>query len=221
MDMSSSLSTRTASTPGQIIASLLNPAVLTKLFAGGAAGLFIWEIWARFVTNAILGYPLEPAGLIDAILQHNIGATVPHLAREAMHYAVGIIGYPLVYFVISRSFPQRFGLILDTITLAYFSLAVYLHYRAGTAQPLFFIFWTVVLMLVLSRFINKDRLIADALSWGNFTWVNALALMAPLGGLSVFLLGEGGDLSYMSFYGHVIYGAIAVYVFETWSDRSS
>lgn len=205
--------------PSQLLASL-SPSLLLKLFAGGAAGLAIWEIWARVLTRAVLGYPLEPAGLIDAILQHNFGWTVPVLIREAMHYGVGIIGYPLVYYVISRSFPRRFGLALDVITLAYFSLAVLWHYRAGTAQPLFFIFWTVVLMLVLSRSLNRDRLIADAITWGNFTWVNALALMAPLGGLSVFLLGEGGDLSYMSFFGHVIYGAVAVYVFETWLARA-
>ncbi len=38
--------------------------------------------------------------------------------------------------------------------------------------------------------------------------------MAPIGGLSFYLLGEGGELSYMSFVGHVIYGAIAVWLFE-------
>lgn len=200
----------------QGLLSQLTPGLLLKLFAGGAAGLFIWEIWARVITKAVLGYPLEPAGLIDAIFQHNLGLTVPHLVREALHYLVGIVGYPLIYLVISRSFPKRFGLVLDVITLAYFTLAVLFHYRAGTATPLFFIFWTVVLMLVLSRFLNKNTLMADAISWGNFTWVNALAFMAPLGGLSVFLLREGGDLSYMSFYGHVVYGAVAVWVFEKW-----
>jgi hypothetical protein len=221
MNMSNSSShSLTAHSPAQLLASL-RPGLLLKLFAGGAIGLFIWEIWARVITKAVLGYPLEPAGLIDAILQHNLGLTVPHLLREALHYLVGIVGYPLVYYVISRSFPKRFGLVLDIITLTYFTLAVLFHYRAGTATPLFFIFWTVVLMLVLSRFFNKDALVADAISWGNFTWVNALAIMAPIGGLSVFLLREGGELSYMSFYGHVIYGAVAVYVFEKWLARDT
>lgn len=189
---------------------------LVRLFVGGAVGLFIWELFARVVTKAVLGYPLEPAGLIDALFQHNFGIGVNYWVREFLHYIVGIVGYPAVYYVISRAAPKRFGLILDVITLVYFTLAILLHVRAGTAMPFFFVFWTVVLMLVLSRFLNKDKLIADVISWGNFTWVNALAIMAPLGGLSTFLLGEGGELSYMSFFGHVIYGAVAAYIFERW-----
>jgi hypothetical protein len=207
-------STAPAFSVSRLIASLLNPAILAKLFAGGLIGLLIWEVFARVLTKAVLGYPLEPAGLIDALFNHNFGIGVNYWVREALHYAVGIAGYPIAYFVVSRLIPKSFGLTLDIVTLVYFSIAVLLHYRAGTATPLFFIFWTVVLMLVLSRFINKSKLIADCISWGNFTWVNALAIMAPLGGLSAFLLGEGGELSYMSFFGHVIYGAVAAYVFE-------
>jgi hypothetical protein len=191
------------------------PSVKTigRLALGGLIGLLVWEVWARVLTNAILGYPLEPAGLIDAIAQHQLGLSVPYLLREVLHYGVGILGYPIAYYVISRMVP-RWGLVLDIITLVYFSIAVAVFASTGKASPLFFIFWTVVAGLVATRLINKNALIADAISWGNFTWVNALAIMAPIGGLSVFLLSEGGELSYMSFVGHVIYGAIAVYVFE-------
>lgn len=197
-----------------------SPATLGRLAVGGAAGLLIWELWARLLTPAVLGYPLEPAGLIDAILQHQLGLSVPHLVREAMHYAVGILGYPIAYWVISRMVP-RHGLVLDAVTLVSFTIAVLLHWQAGKGSPLFFIFWTAVAGLVASRFINRDAVIADAISWGNFTWVNALAIMAPIGGLSVFLLGEGGELSYMSFAGHVIYGAVAALVFERWQAASA
>lgn len=192
---------------------------LINLMIGGIAGLLIWEIWARVLTRQVLGYPLEPAGLIDAILNHQFGLTIPPLPREALHYAVGIIGYPVAYYILKSLLKRRLGLVLDVITLASFTLAYLLHVRAGTGTPLMFIFWSVVLMLVLSRFLNRDARIAEAISWGNFTWVNALAIMAPLGGLSVFLLGEGGDLSYMSFVGHVIYGAIAVWIFERREER--
>lgn len=184
-----------------------------RLAIGGVVGLLIWEVWARVLTKAVLGYPLEPAGLIDAIAQRQLGLSVPYLLREALHYTIGILGYPIAYYVISRMVP-RWGLVLDIITLVYFSAAVALFAWTGKASPLFFIYWTAVAGLVATRLINKDALIADAISWGNFTWVNALAIMAPIGGLSVFLLGEGGELSYMSFVGHVIYGAVAVYVFE-------
>lgn len=89
-------------------------ASLGKLFAGGLAGLLIWEIWARVFTTIVLGYPLQPAGLIDALFQHNLGISVPWLVRETMHYIVGIVGYPVAYYVISRSIP-KYGLVLDVI----------------------------------------------------------------------------------------------------------
>lgn len=200
----------TASVGGLTIPSVKT---LSRLAIGGLIGLLIWEVWARVLTKAVLGYPLEPAGLIDAIAQHQLGLSVPYLLREALHYGVGILGYPIAYYVISRMVP-RWGAVLDIITLVYFTIAVALFASTGKASPLFFIFWIVVVGLVATRLINKDALIADAITWGNFTWVNALAIMAPIGGLSVFLLGEGGELSYMSFVGHVIYGAVAVYVFE-------
>jgi hypothetical protein len=186
---------------------------IVNLMLGGLIGLLVWEIWARVLTKAVLGYPLEPAGLIDAIFQHNLGVTVPWLLREALHYAVGIIGYPAAYYLISRLVP-RWGLVLDAVVLATFGVAMARLVAAGAFTPLHFIFLTAVLALLASRFINRSPGLADAISWGNFTWFNALGLMAPLGGLSFYLLGEGGDLSYMSFAGHVIYGALAALVFE-------
>lgn len=203
----------TAIATQRLVLPIPTPATLGRLMIGGAAGLALWEIWARLLTKAVLGYPLEPAGLIDAIAQHQFGLSVPYLLREALHYVVGIVGYPLAYYAISRMVP-RHGLVLDLVTFLSFTAAVLLLATQGKATPLFFIFWTAVAGLIATRTINRDPMLADALSWGNFTWVNALAIMAPIGGLSVFLLGEGGELSYMSFVGHVIYGAVAAYLFE-------
>jgi hypothetical protein len=186
---------------------------LANLFAGGLVGLLIWEVWARVLTKAVLGYPLEPAGLIDAIAQHRFGLSVPYLLREALHYGVGIVGYPIAYFVISRFVP-RWPVVLDVIVFVTFSAGVAALIAAGKFTPIFFIFWTSAVALIATRLINRDSLIADAITWGNFTWFNALGLMAPFGGLSFYLLGEGGELSYMSFVGHVIYGAVAVWLFE-------
>lgn len=206
---------------GQGDLALPSARTIINLMIGGALGLFIWEIWARVLTKAVLGYPLEPAGLIDAIANHQLGLMVPYLVREALHYAVGIIGYPVAYFILRSLLKRHLGLALDIVTLASFTLVYGAYVKAGTATPLMFIFWTVVLMLVLSRFWNRSAVTADAISWGNFTWVNALAIMAPLGGLSFFLLGEGGELSYMSFFGHVIYGAVAVWIFEARENKAS
>jgi hypothetical protein len=192
---------------------------IVKLFAGGLLGLLIWEVWARVLTKAVLGYPLQPAGLIDALFQHNLGISVPWLLREALHYAVGIVGYPVAYYVISRAV-RNYGLVLDVIVWITFAIAVGAAAFAGKGTGFHLVFLGIVTVLVASRFVNPRHDIADALSWGTFTWLNALGIFAPLGGLSVYLLGEGGQLSFMSFAGHVIYGAVAAYAFEVW-DRSS
>lgn len=193
-------------------------ATLTRLFIGGAAGLFVWEIWARVFTNAVLGYPLEPAGLIDALLQHNLGLSVPWLAREAMHYAIGIVGYPLVYFAFTRLVP-RAGTVMDAIVFVTFTAGVLFATFNGTSNSFHLIFWLIVTAFIATRLVNPYARLRQAISWGTFTWLSALGIFAPLGGLSFYLLGEGGALSFMSFAGHVIYGAIAAYLFETLEAR--
>jgi hypothetical protein len=191
---------------------------LMNLALGGVIGLAIWEIWARVLTKAVLGYPLEPAGLIDAIANHQFGLSVPWLLREALHYGVGIFGYPIAYYVISR-FVKGWSLLLDIIVFATFSAGVAYHAMKGAGSAGQILFWLVVTVFIATRFVNRDILIRDSITWGTFTWLNALGIMAPIGGLSFYLLGEGGALSFMSFAGHVIYGAVAAYVFEKREEK--
>lgn len=200
------------------LAGLRRRDTLLRLVAGGAIGLFVWELWARLLTPAVLGFPLEPAGLLDALFQHNLGLAVPWLLREALHYAIGLLGYPVAYYLISRLVP-RFGLVLDLVVLTTFTIAIAGLVGRGAFQPIHFVFWTAVVGLIATRLINKDPAIADAVSFGNFTWFNALGIFAPLGGLSFYLLGDSGELSYMSFLGHTIYGALAAWWFERGQER--
>lgn len=186
---------------------------IKNLAIGGLAGLLLWEIFARVITKAVLGYPLEPAGLIDAIANHQLGLSVNYWVREALHYGVGILGYPIAYYLVSRLVP-RWGALLDMLVLATFTIGLGLAFaKSGFKLPLVG-FWLAVAALATMRFWRGSSATVDALTWGNFTWLNALGIMAPLGGLSFYLLGEGGDLSFMSFVGHVIYGAVAVLVFQ-------
>ena len=76
--------------------------------------------------------------------------------------------------------------------------------------------WLMVTVLSATRFINKNKVLADAISWGNFTWFNALGIMAPLAGLPFLLLVGADKLSLMSWGGHVTYGAVAVVILELW-----
>jgi hypothetical protein len=200
--------------------SIPAPRTILNLAAGGLAGLLIWEVFARVVTKAVLGYPLEPAGLIDAIFQHQFGLGVNYWLREAMHYAVGILGYPIAFLVISRMLP-KWGAVLDAIVFTTFTAGVALAFSREGASLGLVGFWVAVTLLIASRFVNRNPGWVNAISWGTFTWLNALGIMAPLGGLSFYLLGEGGDLSFMSFVGHVIYGAVAVLVFDRLEAQSA
>jgi len=78
--------------------------VVGQLFAGGFAGLIVWELWARFITVLVLAGPLEPAGLVTSLVQNWTGDQMPRLEAEAAHYVIGIAGYPIAYFIISRAF---------------------------------------------------------------------------------------------------------------------
>jgi hypothetical protein len=212
MQTSADISARRLEIPGT--------ATLINLMLGGVAGLAVWEIWARFFTKAVLGYPLEPAGLIDAIANHQFGLSVPYLLREALHYAVGIIGYPVIYYVISR-FLRNWSATLDTIVFVTFSAGIAYYAAKGQSTTWHLVFWAIVTGFIATRFINPNIRLRDSLVWGTFTWLNALGIMAPIGGLSFYLLGEGGQLSFMSFAGHVIYGAIAAWIFETREARAA
>ena len=193
---------------------------IVNLAIGGAVGLAIWEIWARLFTKWVLGYPLEPAGLIDAIAQHQLGISVPYLLREALHYAVGILGYPIAYWMISRFLP-RWSLTLDAIVFVTFTAGAVVYAMRGEATFGTLMFWIIASGFIATRFINPNERLRDSLAWGTFTWLNALGIMAPIGGLSFYLLGEGGALSFMSFVGHVIYGAVAAWIFEAREDKAA
>jgi hypothetical protein len=196
------------------------PRTILNLAAGGLAGLLIWEVFARVVTKAVLGYPLEPAGLIDAIFNHQFGIEVNYWLREAMHYAIGILGYPVFFYIVARLVP-RWSAVLDAIVFISFTAGLALFFSRNGVSLGLVGFWVAVTLLIASRFINRNEGLVNAISWGTFTWLNALGIMAPIGGLSFYLLGEGGDLSFMSFVGHVIYGAVAVLVFYRLEERTA
>lgn len=183
------------------------------LFAGGLAGLVAWELWARYATPPIAGFPLEPPELVRTLIQYQTGIEIPLTLATALHWIVGIAGYPIVYWFVSRGL-RHWGAILDVGVWTIFSAYVVFMGFTGQITTFIAIFWLLVTALSATRFINRNALSANALSWGSFTWFNALGIMAPLAGQPFLLLSEYAPLSFMSWGGHVIYGAIAVIVFE-------
>jgi hypothetical protein len=183
------------------------------LFAGGFIGLMAWEIWARVITAIVLGGPLEPSGLVISLVERWTGYQLAKFPAEVAHYIIGIFGYPILYFLVSR-FIRGWGLLFDVAVWVLFTAFLAFKVGPGGLTLGLAAFWLIVTAVTATRFINPDKRLADALSWGSFTWFNALGIMAPIAGLPFLLLEWGGGLSFMSYVGHVIFGFVAALVFE-------
>ena len=196
------------------------PAIAAKLFAGGLAGLLAWEFWARLIAPAVIGGPLEPHGLVIALGASLFGIALPKGLAMTIHGAIGIFGYPLAYWIVSRMLP-RWGAILDVGVWLIFSAYIAWLAMAGQVSGAALLLWALVTVLVASRLVNRSAIAADAISWGNFAWFNALGVMAPIAGMPFLLIGAADKLSLMSWAGHVIYGAVAVGLFELWRQSKA
>lgn len=198
--------------------ALPSAATTGKLIAGGAAGLVLWEVWARLIAPLALGEALEPHQLVIALVQNWTGVELPSALAMAGHLAVGLIAYPALYFIVSRAL-KGWGAIFDIGVWALLTVAAGWMFMSGKGYAGLAIFWLVVSALAASRWINPNATLANALSWGSFTWFNALGIMAPLAGMSFLLLDDSAWFTAMSWAGHVIYGATAALVFEALNRR--
>lgn len=192
---------------------------LLNLFIGGYVALMAWEIWSRTITVWVLGGPLEPPGLVLSLVNRFLGtdytSAMPIAWANATfaHYVIGIVGYPIMYYIFSRSV-RNWDAILDAGVLAIFTAFVIVALTRGTFTPWMGWFWLIVAAVTATRFVNPSPLIRDCLSFGSFTWFNALGIFAPIAGLPFLLMEWGGGLSFMSWVGHILFGFLAAYVFE-------
>jgi len=191
---------------------------LRNLFIGGYCALMAWEIWARTITAWVVGGPLEPPELVRSLVRHWTNYDMPLSTATFLHYCAGIFGYPIAYYVVSRGL-KNWGAILDIAVLAIFSVAIGWRIKLHGFDAAQFAFWLVVALSTATRLVNPSQLHRDALSWGSFTWFNALGIMAPLAGLPFLLLDGAGLLSFMSWAGHVLFGYLAVVIFEQLESR--
>ena len=156
---------------------------------------------------------LEPPELVRSLVQHWTKIDLPLSTATFIHHVVGIFATRSP--IMPSAHPKNWGAILDVVVLALFTIAIGWRMRRYGFDGGEALFWLVVALTTATRFFNPSQLHRDALSWGSFTWFNALGIMAPLAGPAIpLLLLEGGAPSFMSWAGHVLFGYLAVVIFE-------
>lgn len=192
---------------------------LIRLFAGGLAGLLLWEVWAQVITPLVIGGPLQPPGLVISLADNVLHKKISYELATYIHWVIGIVGYPILYYIVSRSL-RSYGALLDAVVLIAFTLFLAGKLLSGGLTAAAVTFWIVVAAVTATRFVNPSQAVADALSWGTFTWFNALGIFAPIAGLPFLLMDWGGGLSFMSYVGHAIFGFVLAVVFEHLETRA-
>lgn len=98
-----------------VLASFRLPDTRTmlRLVAAGLAATLVWELWARVVTAAVIGGPLEPAALILTLFRLP-GEYRP--AAEALHLTTGFLFYPILFLLIRR-FVYSGGRLVDGLVI--------------------------------------------------------------------------------------------------------
>lgn len=197
-----------------------------NLFAGGYVALMAWEIWSRTLTVWVLGGPLEPPGLVLSLVNRFLGSNyassmaLPWANATFAHYVIGIVGYPILYYILSRGV-KNWDAILDAGVMLIFTVFVLVALKTNQFTAWMGIFWLIVALVTATRFFNPSPLIRECLSFGSFTWFNALGIFAPIAGLPFLLMEWGGGLSFMSWTGHILFGFVAAYVFERLERREA
>lgn len=181
---------------------------LLPLAAAGIAGLIAWEFWARVVAPPAIGGPIEPGALVQSFARYRLGLEIPRYAGEAVHILAQAVLFPLAYLRLMRGRPWPAGAALDLIFLGAFAAYVVREVWRGDDLPTGIMLGFVLALFALSRPFNPSRRYADAASFGAATWFLSLAVIAPISGLPFMLLDWGGQLSFMSFLGHTLYGIV-------------
>ncbi len=117
------------------------------LVVGGVAGLLVWEFFARVVAVELAGGPLSPIGLVEAVLGKfgiwealALSGSERRAVAESVHYATGLVIYPLGYLAIVRPiaraspFPLSGWLLVGLVyglALTVFAIYVLAHLVAG------------------------------------------------------------------------------------------
>ncbi len=128
------------------------PGDLAKLAAAGFFGLIAWEVFARLITPLVLGGPLQPSGLIISLSQSVLGFNPGRTAADIVHYATGIVFYPLGYLLVLRT--GRLG------------------------WPITGVAWGVITWFLALGVFASIAGLPFMLNWGNLTWMSLIGHVA-------------------------------------------
>jgi len=67
---------------------------LVRIVAAGAAGLVVWEGFARLIAPAVFGFTPEPTGLIE------LAFGLAGMAAMLLHIATGLVAFPAGYVLV-------------------------------------------------------------------------------------------------------------------------
>lgn len=137
---------------------------LPKLMLAGLAGHLVWEFFARLLTRWLLGGPLEPAALIISLCENLFAFNPGRPAAEVLHYATGILFYPVGYYILIKIAPALptwlsgliWGVVTWILALGVFASLAGLPFMLGFIPLSWFslaghVFYGLVLALVFAR----------------------------------------------------------------------
>lgn len=121
---------------------------IVLLMLGGCAGMGFWEGFSMVPTAWVAGIALQPPELIRSLFAHQLGIDVPLTAAIGLHFATGILLYPLGYFVLTR-WVRSFGMPADGWIWGVITYFIALGFFAPLAGQ-FFLLRDVPLLSVMS-----------------------------------------------------------------------
>ena len=72
------------------------PRLAALTFASGVASLIVWEVFARLIAPAWIGFMLDPTGLIE------MASSISGAPSEAIHLVTGLLIFPLGFQLVVR-----------------------------------------------------------------------------------------------------------------------
>ncbi len=184
--------------------------------AAGLAGLLVWEIFATQIAPLVMGGPLQPTGLIRGLFANFLGLPISAGTASALHYATGLVFYPLGYLVMTRVVDRAVPLARHLVWFAMLGFIALMSVDwAGPAvvNPVgTFLGLNIVAFAWLSDRLSAGRAYGNGLMLGVGTWILALGVFVSLAGMPFML--NWGTLTWMSLIGHGLYGLAVALVVE-------